>query len=77
MTKTTTDSCPAIDRTNFIGIDLHSNNIFVSVKVNTIDPQSGQPGCRAIYKRKIPLEPGLQHVAEALEPYFGSSRCDS
>ena len=69
MTKTTTDSCPTIDRTNFIGIDLHSNNIFVCVLVNTIDPQSGQLGCRAIYKRKIPLEPGLQHVAEALEPY--------
>lgn len=57
-----------IDDTNYIGIDLHSNNIYVCVLHNAID-KSGRLVAKKLMSRRIPLEPGLEEVVQYLRPF--------
>ncbi|MCG5030741.1 transposase [Mesosutterella sp. OilRF-GAM-744-9] len=70
MTKTTTDSCPTIDRTNFMAsIFIPTISSSASWSTQSIPNRVSWVAVPSIRERKIPLEPGPQHVAEALEPY--------
>lgn len=67
--NTQTATICATDEHNYIGIDLHSNNIVVAVVRNGIDSQSGQLTSCKVWSGKIPLTCGLKEVQQKLEPF--------
>ena len=58
-----------VDDRNYIGIDLHSNNIVVTVLRNGIDAKTGLLTSDKVWSGKIPLNCGLKEVQQKLEPF--------
>ncbi len=65
---TSLDTHLSVDPTNYIGIDLHSDNIFVCV-IKSAAMQDGKVGYRKVFLKKILLRPGLQEVVSQLSPF--------
>lgn len=59
----------ALDARNFIGIDLHSNNIVVCVLRNHVNPRTGQLEKKKVWTGKIALQYGLEAVSSKLSEF--------
>ena len=58
----------ALNPTNFIGMDLHSNNVVVCVLQNTAN-QAGQLVKKVVKRKKIALSTELEELQHFLNPY--------
>ena len=58
-----------LDTRNFIGIDLHSNNIVVCVLRNHVNSRTGQLEKKKIFNGKIALQYGLEAVSSKLAEF--------
>lgn len=56
----------------FIGIDLHSTNAVVCVKVNQIN-KSGQISSKQIWQGRVSIMDGPERLVHALEPYCNNT----
>ena len=58
----------ALNPTNFIGMDLHSNNVVVCVLQNAAN-QAGQLVKKVVKRKKIALSTELEELQHFLNPY--------
>lgn len=60
---------PCVDATNYIGIDLHSDNAYVCVLRNAVNSKTGRLESRVIFRSKIRLTDGVEEFRTVMAPY--------